>query len=203
MIKLYGHPVSTCTRKVLAALLETNTPYEMVVIDLGKAEHKAEQHLRRQPFGQVPTIDDGGFTLFESRAISRYISAKAGNALTPSGVQDRAKMDQWLSVEQSNFSPNAMKFIFHYTFKRTQEDQVLESAREMLEKTYAALSSTLETSPFLAGETFSLADIGYMPYIEYLATSPAHASIQKYPSVAAWWERISKRPSWLKAAGRA
>ena len=203
MIKLYGHPVSTCTRKVLATLAETNTPYEFIVVDFAKGEHKQEPHLSRQPFGQVPAMDDEGFTLFESRAICRYLSTKAGNALTPAQPKEYAKMEQWLSVEQSNFSPNAMKFIFQYVFKRPQDEKVLEAAGQMVDEVYATLSSTLDKSPFAAGETFSLADIGYMPYIEYLSSTPMSATLQKYPSVAGWWERLRQRPSWKKVTGGA
>ena len=61
MIKLYGNPASTCTRKVLTALAETDTPYELHIVDLGKGEHKKEPNLVRQPFGQIPAIDDDGF----------------------------------------------------------------------------------------------------------------------------------------------
>jgi glutathione S-transferase len=202
MIKLFGNPMSTCTRKVLTALAETATPYELVVIDMGKGEHKQEPHLSRQPFGQIPTIDDAGFTLYESRAICRYLSAKASDKLIPTDIKQRALMDQWLSVEQSNFSPNAMKFVYHYAFKRNQDPAVLESAGTMLDKVYATLSAPLSRTPFLAGESFSIADIGYMPYIEYMQGSPAHATLEKYESVLAWWKRVSGRPSWTKVVGR-
>jgi glutathione S-transferase len=203
MIKLFGNPMSTCTRKVLTALAETDTPYELVVIDMGKGEHKQEPHLSRQPFGQIPTIDDAGFTLYESRAICRYLSAKAGGKLVPTDIKQRALMDQWLSIEQSNFSPNAMKFVYHYAFKRNQDPAVLESAGSMLDKVYATLSAPLSQRPVLAGESFSIADIGYMPYIEYMQGSPAHATLEKYESVLAWWKRVSGRPSWAKVVGRA
>ena len=203
MIKLYGSPVSTCTRKVLTTLAETNTPYEFNLVDLGKGEHKQEAHVARQPFGQIPTIDDDGFKLFESRAICRYINAKVDGKLVPTDLKQRAILDQWASVEQSNFSPSAMKFIYHYTFKRAQGDAVLEQANRMLDTVYAAISKPLAKSPYLTGEHFSLADIGYMPYIEYMLTSPAKATMDKHPHVVAWWERISKRASWLKVTGKA
>jgi len=112
MIKLYGNPMSTCTRKVLATLHETQTPFEMNVIDLGKGEHKQPAHMARQPFGQVPAIDDDGFSMYESRAIARYLDGKAGGKLTPTDPKHRAKMEQWISVEVENFTPHAMKFVY-------------------------------------------------------------------------------------------
>ena len=202
MIQLFGNPRSTCTRKVLVTLAETKLPFEMNVIDLAKLEHKHESHVRRQPFGQIPAIDDDGFALFESRAICRYLSAKSDNQLTPSQPQARALMDQWLSVEQSNFSPAAMKFIYHYVFKRPQEQEVLASATAMIEKSLGAMSVPLEKNAFLAADQFTLADVGYMPYFEYLMMTPAKETIEKYPRVMAWWKRVSERPSWLEVTGR-
>src|SRR5579883_1276415 len=72
-MKLYGHPISTCTRKVLFTAQEKGHKLELVVVDLAKGEHKSADHLSRQPFGQVPALDDGGFALYESRAIARYL----------------------------------------------------------------------------------------------------------------------------------
>ena len=89
-MKIYGHPGSTCTRKVMMTAHETNTPFELVLVDFAKGEHKQPAHLARQPFGQVPTLDDDGFKMYESRAISRYIDAKAGGVLTPKSLQARA-----------------------------------------------------------------------------------------------------------------
>src|SRR5271169_2565324 len=109
-MKLYGHPMSTCTRKVLTTLAEKGHEADFVIVDLMKGEHKQEAHVARQPFGRVPALDDGGFWLYESRAIVRYLDEKlAGPKLTPADIQDRASMEQWISVEYSYFSPAAMK----------------------------------------------------------------------------------------------
>src|ERR1041384_5652520 len=108
-MKIFGHPMSTCTRKVLMTLAETNTPQEFVLVDFAKGEHKQEPHLSRQPFGQVPALEDNGFELYESRAMCRYINDKVGGALSPKDVGDSARMEQWISVETSNFKPQVMK----------------------------------------------------------------------------------------------
>lgn len=201
MIQLFGHPGSTCTRKVLTVLFETNTPYELNVVELSKGEHKQEPHISRQPFGQIPVIEDDGFRLFESRAIARYLDEKAGGTLTPRTLRERALMNQWQSVEQSNFSPAAMKFVYHYVFKRPQDQAMLDGAAKMIETTLGALSQSLATAPYVAGSQFSLGDIGYMPYVEYVFTTPGRAIFEKYPHIMSWWSRVSERPSWRKVAG--
>lgn len=203
MITVYGHPLSTCTRKVLTTLLENGTSYEFVLVDLMKGEHKQPAHLARQPFGQVPALDDHGFKLFESRAICRYLNESAGGKLVPADVRSRALMEQWISVETSNFTPHAMKFIYHHVFQRPQEPEVLQAAEAKLTETLGILDAHLAKHPALAGETFSLADISYMPYVEYMMMTPSKELLLKWPNVMSWWGRVSERASWKKVTQKA
>jgi glutathione S-transferase len=203
MIKIYGNPMSTCTRKVLMTLAETDTPFEMNVVDFTKGEHKQEAHLRRQPFGRIPALEDDGFEMFESRAMARYINDKASGKLIPGDAKGRAKMEQWISIETSEFSGNAMKFIYEYMFKRAQEPAVLEAAGKALDTTCAVMDRQLAKTPFLAGSDLTIADIGYMPYLEYAMATPAKDIFAKYPHLMAWWNKLSERPSWRKATGKA
>jgi glutathione S-transferase len=203
MIKLFGNPMSTCTRKVLTTLHETNTPFEMNVIDFGTGEHKQPAHMARQPFGQVPAIDDDGFQMYESRAIARYLDAKAGGKLTPTDLKQRAKMEQWISVETENFTPHAMKFVYEHIFKRPQTPEVIKNATERLETACAVLDKNLAGKTFMVGDQFTIADITYAPYIEYAINTPAKDIFGKHANFMAWWGRVRERPSWMKAAGRA
>ena len=169
----------------------------------GMGEHKQQPHLSRQPFGQIPAIDDDGFSFYESRAICRYLSEKAGGALVPGDIKGRALMEQWISVETPNFTPHVMKFIYHHVFQRAQEPPVLEAAGKGLEACLGVMEARLAKSPFLAEAQFTLADIVFMPYIEYAMGTPIKATFAKYPQVSAWWSKIGERPTWQKVAGRA
>ena len=202
MIKIFGHPGSTCTRKVLMTLAETKTPYEMTTVDFATGEHKKPPHLSRQPFGQIPVIDDDGFTFYESRAICRYIDEKVRGGLVPGDIKGRALMEQWISVETSNFTPHAMKFVYQYVFKRPQDPAVLEAAGKSVETAVGVLDEGLARAPFVAGAQFTLADVCFMPYFEYAMTTPAKDISAKYPHVMAWWSKVSERPTWKKVAGR-
>lgn len=201
-MKIFGHPMSTCARKVLTTLLETNQAYELVVVDLMKGEHKAPEHIERQPFGQVPALKDGDFELYESRAMCRYLNDKVNGPLVPRELQDRARMEQWISVETSNFTGPAMKFIFHHVFHRAQTPETLETAKTQLETALGIMDKQLTATPFIAGASFTLADICFMPYVEYLMATPAKEHVSRFPRVAAWWSKVSERPSWRKVAGR-
>lgn len=203
MLNVYGHPMSTCTRKVLMTLAETGMPFEMNVVDFAKGEHKGEANLARQPFGRVPALDDDGFQLFESRAMARYLNDKAGGKLVPSDPKARAKMEQWISIETSEFSAHAMKFVYHHVFKRPQEPAVLEAAGKALEVTLGVMEKQLKATPFLAGSDFSLADVSFMPYLEYTMATPAKDIYARFPHVMTWWNKIAERPTWQKAIGKA
>ena len=203
MLKIFGHPASTCTRKVLMTLAETKTPYEMTTVDFATGEHKKQPHLSRQPFGQIPAIDDDGFAFYESRAICRYINDRFGGNLVPGDIKGRALMEQWISVETSNYTPSAMKFIYHDVFKRPQEATVLEAAKKGVETSLGVMDAALARSPFLVGTQFTLADVVFMPYFEYAMATPVKAMLEKFPHVSAWWNKVSERPTWQKAAGRA
>jgi glutathione S-transferase len=202
MLKLFGHPVSTCTRKVLMTLAETNLPFEMTVIDFAKGEHKQEPHLHRQPFGRIPAIDDDGFTMFESRAICRYLNERASGNLIPRDIKARAKMEQWISIETSEFTPNAMKFIYEHVFKRPQGAEVLEAAQKGLTTALGVMDAELGAKSFFAGADFSIADVCFMPYVDYAMGTPAKETFAKYPHVMTWWNRVSERPTWRKATGK-
>lgn len=202
-MKIYGHPMSTCTRKVLMTLAETKTPHELVVVDFAKGEHKQPPHLARQPFGKVPALEDGSLELYESRAMCRYINEKAGGALIPSDLADRARMEQWISIEASNFSGPAMKFILHHIFRFEQPADALAAAGPQLEAALVVMDKQLASHPFIAGERFTLADVCYMPYLEYGMMTPAKEILVKHPHVMAWWNKISEMPTWRQVAGRA
>jgi glutathione S-transferase len=204
-MKLYGHPMSTCVRKVLTTLSEKGHEADFVLVDLMKGEHKQPAHLARQPFGKVPALDDGGFWLHESRAIIRYLDEKlSGPKLTPADIKDRALMEQWISVEYSYFSPAAMKIImelvFHKMGGQTPNMEIVKAGREEVGHTLDITEKTLAKQEFLGGKIFSLADISWMPYVQYLFVAEQGDLITSRPGVKAWWERVSTRPSWKKIA---
>ena len=201
-MKIFGHPASTCTRKVLMTANESGTPYELELVDFAKGEHKQPTHMARQPFGQVPALDDDGFELFESRAMARYIDDKSGGKLTPKDARARALMEEWISIETSNFTPHAMKFVYQDVFKRPQTPEVLQAASTGLDTALGVLDRQLAKTPWLAGAELTLADVCFAPYFEYLSMTAAAGKIAEHPHVAAWWAKLSERPAWKKTAGR-
>ena len=207
-MKLYGSPVSTCTRKVLCTLAEKGVEAEFIHVDIFKGEQKGAGYVKaHHPFARVPVLEDDGFTMYESRAIIRYLDERLpGTKLVPETVKDRAMMDLFTSVEYSYFSGPALKIagerVFHPMLGMPTDEAKVEAAKTELARTLDVLESRLGVVPYLAGEAFSLADIAYMPYVDYLFDAKEGAMITSRPHTGAWWNRVSERPSWKRATGK-
>ncbi|HVY44597.1 MAG TPA: glutathione S-transferase N-terminal domain-containing protein [Minicystis sp.] len=206
-MKVYGHPLSTCTRKVLITLAEKEARHDFSTVDLTKGEHKQPAHLARQPFGQVPALEDGAFSLYESRAIIRYLDAKLpGVSLAPKDLEGRAKMEQWMSVESSNFTPVAMKLIYQLVFNKLRglptDAAVVDQAKKDIAAPLRVLDEALAGKDWLVG-TFSLADVCYAPYLAYLDQAGVLGELlAPFANAAAWWKRLSERPSVKRVVAR-
>jgi len=201
-MKIYGNPMSTCTRRVLMTLAEKQAKYEMVTLDFMKGEHKSPAHLARQPFGQMPALEDGDLTLFESRAMMRYIDETVpGQALTPKDPKTRALMNQWWSVESEDITPPMATIVFERMFTPMRggkpDAAKIEEAKKKLAPAILVLDTHLgKGGPHLVGDSFTLADISFMPYLGYFLQTPEKDVVLSHKNVAAWWKRISERPAW-------
>lgn len=193
---LWASPVSTCSRRVIACLKEVGKDFDFVPIDLSKGEQKSKEMLEVQPYGKVPAWQEaGGFTLFESRAIIRYLAE--GTHLVPSDVKARAIMEQWISVEYSYFAPSYMPIYYMKFLKKVplNEDECTKH-EAALQPTLDILESRLTESDYLAGPDFTLADLTYLCYFAMADKIGLQGSIDSRPKLSAWWQRCSSRDCW-------
>lgn len=205
MMKVYGHPWSTHTRKVLMTLAEKGHEAELVTVVLPKGEHEQPEHLARHPFGKVPVLDDGGFVLYETAAINRYLDRTlAGPALTPADPRGAARVDQWIQVANAYFTPHAGSLLVETLFRRylggEQDTRAIEAGREGMQPALDAADRWLGSNAYLAGASFSLADIHWMPYLEYLVQTGQGEHVTRRPHLSAWWEKVSARDTWQRVA---
>jgi glutathione S-transferase len=204
-MKIYGHPWSINTRKTLMTLAEKGHEAELVVVVLPKGEHRLPAHLARHPFGKVPVLEDDGFVLYETSAINRYLDRRLpGPRLTPAGDREAALADQWMSVADAYFIPHAHPLIVEVLFRRylggEQDVRAIEAGRAGMLFALDTIDRQLAAEPYLAGASFSLADIHWMPYVEYLVHSGEGAPITQRQHLRAWWDRVSTRGSWQRVA---
>lgn len=200
-MKLHGHPLSPCTRKVLATAAEKTASVDLVTVDLFTGEHKQADHLARHPFGVIPVLEDDGFVLYESQAIMRYLAAGPGGPpLVPVAARDRARMDQWLSVAQSYIAPHARTLAVQRMVHRPRglalDLPAIAEAERALRLAFATLDRALTGARYLAGEAFSLADLGVMPYLASPAVAESANLLADLRHLERWWQDVSVRPSW-------
>jgi glutathione S-transferase len=187
---------------VLVTLAEKGRRAELVVVDLFAHAQKSASHVSRHPFGVVPVLEgDDGDLLYESRAIIRYLDASLdGVSLTPKNARDRASMDQWLSVDQSYVGPHTRALAIERLLRPREglavRDDVCRASEEALATAFGVYDRALEGRAWLAGDSFSLADVSLMPYVASLPMIGAAHVIEKAANVRAWWSRVSARPSW-------
>jgi len=182
-VKIFGDSNSGNCLKVKWVSDLLALPYQWVEIDTLKGGSRTLEFLKRNPWGQVPTVEfDDGRTLAQSNAIIRYLAR--GSDLIPSDPFAAAKMDEWLFWEQNSHEPYvaACRFQMVYLGKTASE---LDP--EKVKRGYAALDHMerhLAAHPFLLGETFSLADVALAAY-----TRVAHEggfAMERYPSILRW-----------------
>jgi len=204
-MKIYGHPWSTHTRKTLMTLAEKGLEAELVVLAIPKGEHRQPEHLARHPFAKVPVLDDDGFVLFETRAINEYLDRTTGPAkLVPSDVRDLARMHQWTHVADAYLVPHAAPFLVESLFRRflggEKNEQAIAAARAGMQAPLDAADAWLSRSDYFAGRAFSLADVHWMPYLEYLHRLGEGDALARRKHLDAWWKRVSARPTWHEVA---
>lgn len=208
-IKVHGLPFSSCTARVLACLNEKQIEYELIPVNVQGGDHKQPQYLSFNPFGLIPALQDGDLTLFESRAIIKYLAKKYNGQGSPnllgSTVEEEAVVEQWCDVEAHHFNPPCYAIVSQIIINPlkggTTDEAVVASNEEKLSKVLDVYEEWLSKSKYLAGDWFSLADLQHMPFLHYLMNDVGKATlISSRKHVNAWWEDISSRPAWKKVA---
>lgn len=192
-IKLYRHPLSGHAHRVELLLSLLNLPTELVFVDLAKGEHKKAEFLAINAFGQVPVIDDNGTVISDSNAILVYLAKKYGSGSWQlNDPLTEARVQRWLSVAagQVAYGPAAARLItvFGAAFNA---DEVISRAHALLK----VMENELAASPFLTGSAPSIADVANYSYIAH--APEGNVSLEAYPNVRAWLQRIEALPGFV------
>ncbi|KAJ7228175.1 glutathione S-transferase, partial [Mycena pura] len=207
MLKLHGHPRSSCTKRVAVVLLEKGVPFELVPV-VGPASKTPEYKANMQPFGQIPVLEDDGYFLYESRAIGRYIALKYRDQGTPGlipegDLKEIGYFERALSIEMAQFMP-AELLVYEAVYKpykggKTDPEEVARLTAELAQK-LDAYDQILSKSKYLAGDTLTLADLYHLPYADMVTNMlkiDVLTNASARPNVARWYQDISSRKSWL------
>jgi glutathione S-transferase len=182
-MKIYGDSKSGNCLKVKWVCDKLALAYTWIEIDTLRGQSRTPEFLRLNGAGQVPTVVlDDGRALAQSNAIIRYLARDSD--LIPSDAYDTAKMDEWLFWEQYSHEP-------HIAVCRFQMAYLGKTASDLdpdkVKRGYAALARMehqLAATPFLVGDTVSLADVALLAYTRVSHEGGFH--LDGYAAVRRW-----------------
>ncbi len=200
-IELHGYEYSVYAWIARFALHEKGVGYTWVEVD-PFADDVPAAYLDLHPFRRVPALVDGGFTLYETGAITRYLDDRFdGPALRPAAPEARARVDQVLSIVDSYvYWPLVRQVFSHGVFAarvgepadRAEYDRGLAAAPRVLD----ALDRLAAGGDFLVGDALTLADIHLAPMLSYFSTDDdGMALLRQRARLATWWSAVSVRPA--------
>ena len=185
--------------KVPIALEELGLDYALHGINVRKGEQKAPDFLALNPNGKVPVLVDGPLVLTESAAILVYLAEKTGRLLPATG-EGRARVFEQLFFHASGLSPAFGQAGFFK--KQAAEPQPLAIARFEAEaaRTAGRLDAVLAGQAFVAGDSFTIADIAHFGWLWRRAF--AEVDIAGLPHLSRWVAEVEARPAVVRAIAR-
>jgi GST-like protein len=197
MIEIWTWPTPN-GQKVHIAIEELGLPYTIVPVAIGKGEQFKPEFLAINPNHRIPAIVDndgpgGRFTLFESGAILIYLAEKVGR-LIPNDAGSRYTCLQWLMFQMGGVGPMFGQYNHFATYAPEKLPYAIERYENEAKRLVRVLEKRLADSDFLAGRTYSIADIATFPWIRS-AVRRNMLSLSEAPGVARWMETIEARPA--------
>lgn len=179
-------------------LEEVGLPYQVKWNDVQKGEHKQPAHVKHNPFGKVPAMSDGDFSLFESAAIVNYIADKAGKLIPKAGTRERALHDQWCFAAVNTVEQPVFDVFVCDTFAKDTPGVAERRAASLTnaKARMGVLDKELSGRDYIAGNSFSAADIMMTTVLAY---ARAPEILADAPHVCAYLERCTSRPAYQKA----
>jgi len=202
MIDLYYAPTPN-GHKITLFLEEIQLDYRIIKVDISKGDQFRPDFLAISPNNKIPAIvdsepADGGrpFSLFESGEILLYLAEKCGKLLS-SELRERHHTLQWLFWQSSGLGPMLGQNHHFNHFAPQTIPYAIERYHFETQRLYTVMNKRLETSPWLGGDHYSIADIACWPWIN--AHERQRINLANYPAVNNWFERIRHRPATERA----
>src|SRR5260370_31058422 len=162
---VYGATYSVYVRDVRLSSEEKGIAYRLVPIDVFSEEGVPIEHLERHPFGRIPAFEHRGFHLYEAGAITRYIDeAFAGPSLQAGSPEDRAKVNQVISILDAYAYPSLVWDIYVERVSAPRRNRVSDEARIEAALPRAricllALDRIMGEGPYLTRSSLTLAGL--------------------------------------------
>lgn len=193
-IRFYRFPLSGHSHRVELFLSLLGLPVEPVDVDLVNRAQKRPEFLAKNPFGQVPVIEDGETVVADSNAILVYLATRydAAGRWLPREALALARVQEWLSLAAGElaFGPAEARVI--KLFGASYDHQ---RAKALASRLYAVMDPHLAARRFLAAEHPTIADVALYSYTAH--APEGGVSLEPYPDIRAWLGRIEALPNFV------
>jgi len=175
-------------------------PYELAEVDLRAKAQKAPGFLAKNPFGQVPVMEDGSVTIADSSAILVYLADRYDETSRwlPRDSEARARVQQWLSVAAGELAlgPAVARRIKVFGAPLDHE-----RASSIAHDLFAVMERHLATHQFFVGDAATIADIAMYTYTAH--APEGGVDLEPYKQIRTWLKRIEALPGFvpMKPAG--
>ena len=197
MIKVLGRPTSSNVQKVLWCVGELGLDIVHEAKYGGPHGRVNEsEYLSLNPNGTVPTLIHDDFVLWESNSIVRYLSCEFGaGTLWPVENRERANAERWMDWHQKNLGELLFLPFFELVRKPVEQRDglVIENAVKETAPKFSILEDQLKKHPYIAGATFTIADIAVGPGVNRWLSLPIDRV--SFPRVEDWYTRMRERPA--------
>lgn len=200
MIKLYGHELSGNSYKAKLMLSLLGLDYEWIKVDLMAGAHKQPKFMALNSFGQVPVLVDENTVLPDAQAILVYLARQyGGKSWLPLEAEPMSRVIRWLSIATGEIQQGPEAARLYYLFKATSIN--LEQANQKAEFILTKLNHHLADREWLELGHPTIADVAVFPYV---ALAPdGKISLDNYPNVFAWIDRVKHLPGFVGMIGMA
>ena len=177
-------------KKISIMLDEIGYEYKVIKIDIEKGEQFKLDFKKISPLSKIPVIidHDNNKTIFESGAILIYLGEQSGKFYN---IDERLEINQWLMAQMGYVGPMLGQHhqFHHYNPGKSKfgEDRYFKISKRI----YEELDQRLSQTKFLAGNNYTIADIGTFPWI---ARHEWHdIGLKNYKNLTRWYIEISER----------
>ena len=189
MIELYSANTPN-GKKISIMLEEIGYEYKVINIDLNKGDQFKPEFKKISPLSKIPVIidQDNNKNIFESGAILMYLAENSGKFYD---TKDRLEINQWLMAQMGYVGPMLGQHhqFHHYNPGKSQFGE--ERYFKISKRIYEELDERLSKVKYLAGENYTIADIGTFPWI---ARHEWHdIGLINYKNLTRWYVEISER----------
>jgi glutathione S-transferase len=206
-LTLHGHPGSSNSQKVTWCLAELGLDYAIALLGGPYPGRREPEYLALNPNGQVPTLVDGDFVLWESNSICRYLSEiHGGGRMTPVDSQARAIANHWMDWQLAavNGPVTALVVEIFRTGEPDRDAARIRAAAESSAEMWSRMEAQFGAGPYVAGD-FSIGDIPVGIYyhrfkcgLEAAAPALASAEIAALPRLDSWYADLKARAPFVE-----